>query len=224
MKNLITRAISGLVLVWALLEGTASENVWYYILWGVVCGWSVVEFVGLILGAKGLRNSGLWIVVGVMYIGLSAVVLWGMADKWRFIVMMLTMVWGNDVGAYLSGMTLGRHKMMPKISPKKTWEGFCGGLVFAGFVAAVWYSIDPAQNAQWRVFEGVEMWQWVVVGVGVGIAAVVGDMVESVLKRRVGVKDSGNVIPGHGGMLDRFDATFMALPVYYAMLMWLGVL
>jgi phosphatidate cytidylyltransferase len=114
-------------------------------------------------------------------------------------------VWANDVFAYLVGITLGRHKMCPTLSPHKTWEGFAGGvigaMVVAGLVGRFWI------GEVWRI--------WILFGGVVALAAVAGDFVESRLKRAVGVKDSGTLLPGHGGVLDRFDATLGAVPAAF---------
>lgn len=117
-------------------------------------------------------------------------------------------VWANDVGAYLVGVTVGRHRMIEHISPKKSWEGFYGGLFFAVLVG----------GAMMHIYLNVGIWFSGVASLMVAVAAVVGDLFESMIKRRIGVKDSGSLIPGHGGMLDRFDALFFAVPVYYAVM------
>ncbi len=122
------------------------------------------------------------------------------------------LIWANDTGAYLTGATLGRHKLFERISPKKTWEGFFGGLIIA--VAAAW------------LFSGwlgiVDSMQWVVIALIITIAGTYGDLVESMLKRSTGVKDSGTVLPGHGGFLDRFDSTIVAFPLVYLFITLFG--
>lgn len=110
--------------------------------------------------------------------------------------------WVNDTGAYCSGMLLGKHKLFERISPKKTWEGSIGGGVFCIGASLVLAHFFPFLS----------------IGVWVGLALTVvffgtwGDLTESLLKRHLGIKDSGNVLPGHGGMLDRFDSTILATP------------
>lgn len=114
------------------------------------------------------------------------------------------LIWSSDTFAYFTGKFLGKHKMAPKISPKKTWEGFAGGVFFTillGFFIEQYYP-DLRGN-------------WMVVGFLVSVFAPLGDLVESQLKRTFGVKDSGNIIPGHGGILDRLDSFIICVPVVY---------
>lgn len=123
-------------------------------------------------------------------------------------------LWINDTGAFLTGVTLGKHKLFPRVSPKKSWEGFWGGVIFnAGF--AILFS----QSEFWTLF-GLDLsemktfhWgEWVGMGVVVSIFGTFGDLVESFVKRGVGVKDSGRILPGHGGLWDRFDSLLLAAP------------
>lgn len=131
------------------------------------------------------------------------------------------LLWTNDTGAYCAGSLLGKHKLFLRVSPGKSWEGSIGGGVL---VLVVSYLIG------WYVNQGAEPhvlneWQWMGLGLVVCVFGTWGDLVESLLKRTIGVKDSGNVIPGHGGMLDRFDSSLMALPaavVYLYSLTLLG--
>ena len=118
-------------------------------------------------------------------------------------------LWLNDAGAYCIGSLLGRHKLFPRISPGKSWEGSIGGavLVVAGSVAVYYlvrqYGLQPAS---------LTLLEWVGLGLVVVVFGTWGDLVESLMKRTLGIKDSGNILPGHGGMLDRFDSTLTALP------------
>ena len=118
-------------------------------------------------------------------------------------------LWLNDTGAYLFGSLLGRHKLFPRISPGKSWEGSIGGglLVIGGMVLA-WYLTDLYGYNDL----GLNAWQWAGLGLTVVVFGTWGDLVESLLKRTLGIKDSGHILPGHGGMLDRFDSTLMAIP------------
>ena len=120
----------------------------------------------------------------------------------------------NDTGAYLVGSLLGRHPMTPHISPAKTWEGFVGGLVFAGVSGGLLF----------HFFLPAPWWQGVVFGVILGLCATVGDLVESAIKRDVGVKDMGKLLPGHGGIMDRLDSMLFCAPIAWAMFnLWILV-
>lgn len=120
------------------------------------------------------------------------------------VFMLFVLIWSSDSFAYFSGRLFGRNKMAPKISPKKTWEGFAGGVLLTlvlGFFVEKYF---PELRGN-----------WIVVGLLVAIFAPLGDLVESQLKRTFGVKDSGNIIPGHGGILDRLDSFIICAPVVY---------
>ena len=119
-------------------------------------------------------------------------------------------LWTNDTGAYCSGSLLGRHKLFPRISPGKSWEGSIGGAVFVMIAAAIIYFLNVGQT-DGRV-AGMPLWQWLGLGLVVVVFGTWGDLVESLFKRTLGIKDSGNILPGHGGMLDRFDSSLMAIP------------
>ncbi|MEW5846703.1 MAG: CDP-archaeol synthase [Bacteroidota bacterium] len=120
----------------------------------------------------------------------------------------LFLVWANDTGAYIVGVSMGKHKMIPRISPKKSWEGFIGGIATTLLVA--WIIA--------MIFDEVSLKHWLAIGAITTFMAVLGDLVESMFKRSIGVKDSGKFLPGHGGLLDRFDALIMVLPMVYVYL------
>lgn len=117
-------------------------------------------------------------------------------------------LWLNDTGAYLCGTLLGKHKLFPRISPAKSWEGSIGGaiLVTAGAATIGYYTYDV------YALSPLNIAQWVGLGLVVVFFGTWGDLVESLFKRTIGVKDSGSILPGHGGMLDRFDSSLMAMP------------
>lgn len=132
---------------------------------------------------------------------------------WEVILVMFVMIWLNDTGAYCVGCTFGKNKLFERISPKKSWEGFLGGLLFtvlAGVVAFLWLSDKFTTDlAQFNMIE------WVLFGALVTAFSTWGDLCESLLKRTAGVKDSGNIIPGHGGILDRIDSMLFVAPVTF---------
>ncbi len=120
------------------------------------------------------------------------------------LLIFFAIVWASDTFAYLWGMALGKHALFPSISPKKTWEGSIGGGLTAVVVAIVlgyWFT-------HW------DWWQWAIIGLVVVVSAAFGDLVESQLKRQLKIKDSGQIMPGHGGVLDRFDAAIFAIPFF----------
>jgi len=129
-----------------------------------------------------------------------------MADGSFLIFFLFLVTWANDTAAYYVGTFLGRHRMAPRISPKKTWEGAVGGLV--GSVAA-------ALACRAWFLDSLGMADATALGLLAGVAAPLGDLCESVLKRSAGVKDSGGIIPGHGGVLDRVDSLIFTAPVLY---------
>lgn len=145
--------------------------------------------------------------MGIIYVALPmAMVLFIpqlLVGKWSGLAMLafIGIIWVNDIFAYLVGVTLGKHRLCERISPKKSWEGFFGGLIGA-VGAAVLFG---------HLFGG-NLLIWGGLGLVTALAGVAGDLVESLMKREVDVKDSGKMMPGHGGFLDRFDALYLAVP------------
>lgn len=128
--------------------------------------------------------------------------------NFHFPMAFLLMLWANDTGAYLVGSKLGKTKLFERHSPKKTWEGLIGGILITAGVA-VWISY---------YFTDLPWQQWVIVGVLISCFGTIGDLVESMFKRSINVKDSGGLLPGHGGLLDRFDGLLIAAPIVYTYL------
>lgn len=122
-------------------------------------------------------------------------------------------LWTNDTGAYCSGSLLGKHKLFPRISPGKTWEGSIGGgLLVVAVACLIGYIENNCDIITPSHTSGLTIAQWAGLGLVVVFAGTWGDLVESLFKRTLGIKDSGNLLPGHGGMLDRFDSSLMAIP------------
>jgi phosphatidate cytidylyltransferase len=115
------------------------------------------------------------------------------------------LLWVNDSGAYLAGVSFGKHRLMERISPKKSWEGFIGGFILT--LVAAWFL------SGWLGV--VDRTGWIIISVIISVAGTYGDLVESMLKRSTGVKDSGKIMPGHGGFLDRFDSTIISFPLVF---------
>ncbi len=131
--------------------------------------------------------------------------------KWRETGLLLgffLILWINDSGAYIFGSWFGKHKLLERISPKKSWEGFVGGAL-AGLLVA--YTISSSFT-EFTVFE------WLLIGIVIIVFGTIGDLTESMFKRNAGIKDSGKILPGHGGVLDRFDAVLVAAPIVYILI------
>ena len=168
-----------------------------------------------------------------VYIALPMAMLVQLRQQWAgafWLLYLLLIVWAGDIFAYFVGRSLGRHLMAPRISPKKTWEGAGASLAASLVVGSLLFSHAlPISSFLLRLgliqrrdglfgLEKPELWPIVLLTIALNIAAQLGDLVESLIKRGAGVKDSGTILPGHGGMLDRIDALLFAAPVlwYYA--------
>jgi phosphatidate cytidylyltransferase len=131
--------------------------------------------------------------------------------QYQCILGYLFIMWANDIGAYFAGTYLGKHKLFERISPKKTWEGFFGGAIFALAIAA----------GIGHFFNGFTAVQWFIIAAIIIVTGTLGDLVESMFKRSVHLKDSGSLLPGHGGFLDRFDCLFISAPfVFFYLQTW----
>lgn len=122
------------------------------------------------------------------------------------------LLWVNDTGAYLTGITAGRHRLLERISPKKSWEGFFGGILFTVLIALLlsgWLGM-------------LKPWKWLVIALIIAVSGTFGDLVESMLKRSTGIKDSGSIMPGHGGFMDRFDSALISFPLVFLFISFFG--
>lgn len=136
-------------------------------------------------------------------LGLPDYLPFGVYFSWEAFLLFV-LIWSSDSFAYFAGRLFGKHKMAPTISPKKTWEGFAGGVVCTVILGGVIEYLHPELKGNWMI-----------VGLLVSTFAPLGDLIESQLKRTFGVKDSGNIIPGHGGVLDRLDSFILCAPIIY---------
>lgn len=151
---------------------------------------------------------------GIMYIALPlalSTVIYGISK--HIVLAMFIFIWVNDTGAFLVGSAIGRHRLFERISPKKSWEGFWGGLVFCVTAAIVMYTFWPCYFTEFTIGT------MILFGVAVSVFSTWGDLVESLIKRTIHIKDSGNILPGHGGMLDRIDSLLIVIPAVLCMLM-----
>ncbi|MDH5606400.1 MAG: phosphatidate cytidylyltransferase [Anaerolineae bacterium] len=176
---------------------------------------------------KGRQQAGSDFAVslsGFIYIGLLGSyfpLLRALPDGQWWLLVVLPAVWLADSGAFFLGTKFGKHKMVPRLSPKKSWEGYAGGIIMSLVftpLLLLWYrslglppgsSITPAAAA--------------VIGLVMGIFPTLGDLGESMIKRQVGVKDSGTLLPGHGGLFDRVDSMLWAGPIAYYLITWLFI-
>lgn len=165
-----------------------------------------------------------YLYAGLLYIGLplalsNAVVCRGGEFSGLLMVAFFCIIWASDVGAYCFGMLFGQKswskKMCPSISPKKSWAGFWGGLLMAMLAGAILY---------WTGLFAFPIWHCLIVAALMHGMGVLGDLFESLWKRSTGIKDSGNIIPGHGGLMDRFDSALFAIPTGFVYLILLGLL
>ena len=169
-----------------------------------------------------IANIG-YTILGIIYIAVPFTLLhqisyytdfqFGDTYNYEVLIGYFFILWANDTGAYLVGRKFGRRKLFERISPKKTWEGSLGGVFFGVLLGYV--------NSQ--LFEGLDTITWMILAVIVVVFGSLGDLVESLFKRSLGIKDSGKILPGHGGVLDRFDGIFISAPMVYAFLKILSI-
>ena len=215
-------AVAGL---WAVHTGSASQvaaSVW----WGAALGW-------LVIGAAALRTGPrMWLKwPAVLRLALGLLALWvawlaltqARAVGVNFLLSVLCLVWAADVGAYAAGRTFGRHKLAPTISPGKSWEGVCGGVISVFALALLWVLVIDRQSfvdssSLYSRLVGQLGWLGLVpLALLLAAFSVVGDLFESLVKRAAGAKDSSHLLPGHGGVLDRVDALLPVLPLAMAL-------
>ena len=268
MKNLIIRALTGIIFVVVLISAIYIHPIFFLILFCIITGLTLWEFGGLVKHYENANLQRTVNVLGGVYLFIATFVYAnGLTDgkiflpyllfimltmiaelyykapnpinNWAFtlfaqvycagsfsilnfigaepgtpgvmsytplfIMAIFIFVWLDDTGAYLVGSLIGKHKLFERISPKKSWEGFFGGLIL---------SLASSQAFAWFAPE-INRMNWLGLAATVVLFGTWGDLIESLLKRTLGVKDSGNVLPGHGGMLDRFDSVMLAVPTSY---------
>ena len=215
---LLVTAFSAILLAVPCVESAVGELL-PFVLLATIAAFALIFFVEVFRNKENPTQNIASTIMGVIYVALPMSLMLFIPfmlspDRWNpwIFLFYLFLVWGNDVFAYLVGISIGRHKMCPRLSPKKSWEGFFGGVLGSlamGVLGAY-------------IVEGNYL-VWLGLALVVSLSSVVGDLVESMFKRDAGVKDSGNFIPGHGGMLDRFDALILSAPfafVYLCVMMF----
>lgn len=199
---------AGVVFAVALLSGAG--------LYGAAIALGVVGAVGAAVIATQFERRGVWPAAGVIYISLTVIaIIWLRGEPVggrSSILWLFVLVWATDTGALTAGRVLGGPRLAPKISPNKTWSGALGGIACAVVIGALvaWLTADAGV----ALLAGVSA--------GLSMASQAGDLLESAVKRHYGVKDSGTLIPGHGGILDRVDGLLLAAPVMAAVAIFNG--
>jgi phosphatidate cytidylyltransferase len=174
----------------------------------IIISYNVYTISDLVMKRPDRRNTPFTMVVEVLlYIGIPAMLFQYLqsvylADFTRLLFVVIILIWVNDSFAYFVGSSIGRHKLMPSVSPGKTIEGFIGGVVFAIICAFILV----------RIYGYFDIWFYIILAIVASVIGTVGDLVESKLKRSHDIKDSGSFLPGHGGFLDRFDSFLFILP------------
>ncbi len=160
----------------------------------------------------------------VFYVALPLAMLNALIAKFspQLALAVFIFIWLYDTGAFLVGCAIGKHRLFERISPKKSWEGVAGGAVFV-IAFAIAISCVPALNAFFNP-RSLSIDTWIVMGITAVVAATLGDLFESLLKRTAGVKDSGNIIPGHGGILDRIDSLLFVVPAIFVVLEFVEII
>ncbi|HIK63216.1 MAG TPA: hypothetical protein EYG01_04335 [Flavobacteriales bacterium] len=198
MNETLKRALSGAIYVAIMWFGTFCSELSFHILFVVILLVCLYEMYKL--------RKGKTKILTFLYV-LSPLLLVHFI-KTELVLLMFILTWTFDTFAYLVGVKFGKHKIMPTVSPKKSWEGFVGGFIFT--VIAVYLTAN--------YFLEIELNQAIVISLFLPFTATLGDFIESHYKREAGVKDSGNFIPGHGGMLDRMDAFMITIPTIYILI------
>ncbi|MFT3753955.1 MAG: phosphatidate cytidylyltransferase [Paludibacter sp.] len=193
-----------------------SSGTWLYPAFSVYGFYIVIVFLSELYRHKSNPlNNWAYFILGQIFVALPFSLLNFILfiDEWQPLVLLSVFVtiWVNDTGAYLIGITFGKHRLFERISPKKSWEGFFGGAAAALLSGYVFSLLIPQ----------ISLINWLIFSEIIVIFGTFGDLVESLMKRTVDMKDSGNVIPGHGGLLDRFDSMLLAAPVVFIYLSFL---
>jgi phosphatidate cytidylyltransferase len=185
---------------------------------GISLGLVLLAFGAIVafLIAQAVRRSPIDAAYGVFYLGWPLVLLVWLrlsTEGGSWMILLFAVTWASDVFAYLIGSLVKGPKLWPRFSPNKTWSGFIGGLIGGTAMAVL---LVATQGGGYLSFAGVSLWLAALTGLAGALATMAGDLWESALKRRYGVKDSGDLIPGHGGLLDRVDGLMFAVVVVAA--------
>jgi len=206
LKELLVRSITGAIIVVVLL-GSVLLGPWtFFIVYGILGVLALIEYIRVT--AKHTKKRAI-LVIGFLYVLapfllLTQLVYTPYQSGYRpeIMIFLLMTIWIFDTGAYLVGRVIGKHPLSKKISPKKTWEGLFGGIFIAAI--GIWLFIYIEGS-----IPDTHLW---IMGGSIVVFGTLGDLIESAWKRSLGIKDSGKILPGHGGLLDRFDSMLLAIP------------
>ncbi len=192
----------------AYVRGPEALMVAYGLTLVAILVWRVADGVR---GATRDTVGGLFVATYPCFLAGFVALMLAETDGHLWVVFFILVTVASDIGGYAAGVLLGRHPMAPTVSPKKSWEGFAGSVAFCAAVGAV--SLHLMLDGAWALGAGV--------GVAAAVAATIGDLMESLLKRDVGIKDMSSILPGHGGVMDRLDSLVMTAPLVWALLTYL---
>ena len=200
MNELVTRSISGIIFIAILLLGTTYSQTSFIILYLTLASISIYEMWNI------LEKKSILPLVFVTLPFILLISLTGFKNDFDPLIVLyiLILTWTFDSFAYLFGSRYGRNKILPKISPKKSWEGFFGGYISTLIISFI------LMNYQAKLLE-----EYIIIAFILPVTATVGDLIASYYKRKSKVKDYGKIIPGHGGIIDRLDAIFITIPVVF---------
>ena len=211
MNELLKRVFFGAIYVVIMWFGTAYSEKTFQVLFLILGLWSIYEMWKLRKGKPKL------VALLVVIIPFFTIQFFGMTDSDfpelpfnpSVVLLMFILTWTFDSFAYLVGKKLGKTKILPKISPKKSWEGFFGGYLFCILASSLSHFVFE------DYFNHISTLSYILITIILPFTATTGDFIESYYKRKAGVKDSGKIMPGHGGILDRMDAFLITIPVIY---------
>ena len=219
--DFVKRTITALVLLPIVLFINYAGGVIFDLFLSIILALSIFEVINIVKKAKQMPiyKKLLWIISVSIYIIcslLSLKYIRSLGTKGDiFVIYLLIWIWAFDSAAYFAGTTIGGPKLLPKISPKKTWSGLIGGICAILLLPLLGAKLIKGSYIQYSILT------WTLIGLLIGLVGQVGDLMESYFKRKFNVKDSGNLLPGHGGILDRLDSVFLGAIFFYIIIVFL---
>lgn len=220
--NFVKRIVTAMILLPVVLVINYVGGIVFDLFLLVILGLSAFEVVNIVNKAKQMSLSErlLWIILVLIYICCSLLSLKYIRSLGTegdiFIVYLLVWIWAFDSAAYFAGTTIGGPKLLPKISPKKTWSGLIGGICAILLLSLLGAKLVKESHIQYPILV------LTLIGVLVGLVGQIGDLMESYFKRKFSVKDSGSILPGHGGVLDRLDSLFLGA-IFFSLILSFSV-